>query len=429
LTGQHSWRRWKAVGLILAVAGIAVAGLTASTAAGKAKDVTLTVSLFGNFGYHDLYKQFEAAHPGVTIKEDIQQYPQHHSDLAKYLATGSGADDVEAIDVGFIPQFKAQPDKFYDLNQFGASKIKNQWLPWKWAQSLASNGAQIGLGTDVGGLAICYRWDLFKKAGLPTNRDAVSKLWPTWQAFFAAGKRFQAQAPAGVKFFDAGTNVFNAMVAQVNPAYYDASGKIILGSNPKLKAAWDLLMSKGVAGGMDSGLTAFAADWNTGFQKGTFASVTCPAWMMGYIQGQAPKTKGLWDVAAVPGGGGNWGGSFLTIPKQSKNAEMAFELIKFLTSPASEAYIFKQTGNLPSEPSLYRNAAIIGFKNPFFHNAPVGKVFTTAALKLKPQSTGPHHGDIQDIAVANAIHRVEQKKQTPDQSWKQLLKDVKQYES
>src|SRR5438552_2144382 len=82
-------------------------------------------------------------------------------------------------------------------------------------------GAGIGLGTDVGSLAICYRKDLFAKAGLPSNRDAVSKLWPSWQAYIAAGKRYQAKAPKGTFFFDSGSNVYNAMIAQVNPAYYD----------------------------------------------------------------------------------------------------------------------------------------------------------------------------------------------------------------
>ena len=69
----------------------------------------------------------------------------------------------------------------------------------------------------------------------------------------------------------------------------------------------------------DKGLVAFAADWNAGFKNGTFATVTCPAWMMGYIQGQAPDASGKWNIADVPGGGGNWGGSFLTVTKQSQH--------------------------------------------------------------------------------------------------------------
>ena len=71
--------------------------------------------------------------------------------------------------------------------------------------------------------------------------------------------------------------------------------------------------------------------------------------MMGYIQGQAPATKGKWDIAAVPGGGGNWGGSFLAVPKQSQHPAEAADLVKFLTSPASEAS--SSSTRQPAEPA------------------------------------------------------------------------------
>jgi cellobiose transport system substrate-binding protein len=416
--------RWAPLVAVLVVLTVVAAGLAAGTASGGSRDtITLRVSLFGDFGYQDLYKKYEASHPNIEIKEEIQSYPDHHSNLAKHLATGSGAADVEAIEVGFIAQFKSQPRLFNDLGKMGANKLKKQWLTWKWQQSIAPNGSQIGLGTDVGSLAICYRRDIFRKAGLPSGRAQVSALWPTWEKFIAVGKRFQKGAPKGVKFFDSGSNVFNAMIGQLNPAYYTSKGKVIVGSNPKVKNAWNLTM-QAVKAKESAGFAAFSNDWNTGYKKGTFATVTCPAWMMGYIQGQAPKTKGKWDIASVPGGGGNWGGSFLAVPKQSSHAKEAYELAKFLTSPASEAFIFKQTGNLPSQPALYKSKAIVNFRNPFFNNAPVGKIFTTSAKKLKPQVTGPHQGDIQ-TAVSNAIQRVEQGKQSPTQSWKQFMKDVK----
>jgi len=404
--------------------GLCATAVVASTASGSSQDkITLRVGLFGDFGYHDLYKKYEASHPNIDIKEDVQSYPDHHANLAKHLAVGSGADDIESIEVGFIANFKSQPSNFVNMNKLGVKKLKNQWLDWKWRQSVAPNGAQIGLGTDVGSLAICYRRDLFKKAGLPTSRAAVSKLWPTWQQYVATGKRFQKHAPKGVSFFDSGSNVFNAMIGQLNPAYYNAKGKVVVGSNPKVKAAWALTM-QAIRAHETAGLTTFSNEWNTGYKKATFATVTCPAWMMGYIQGQAPKSKGKWDIAAVPGGGGNWGGSFLTIPKQGSHPKEAYDLAKYLTSPASETYIFKQTGNLPSQPKLLKSKAVLAFKNPFFSNAPVGKIFGTSAMKLKPQILGPHQGDIQ-TASTNAIQRVEQHKQSPAKSWKQFLKDVK----
>jgi cellobiose transport system substrate-binding protein len=418
-----SRRPLKASAAVLAAVAVTAAGYVVSTAAAKSSEnITLRVDVFGDFGYKDLYRQFEKSHPGITIKEDTASYPDHHSNLAKHLATGAGADDVEAIEVGFIAQYAALPQYFVDLREYGADKLRSQWLPWKFDQAVASNGSVIGLGTDVGSLGICYRTDLFKQAGLPTSPAAVSKLWPSWESYIKVGKQFQAKAPSGVSFFDSGSNVYNAIIAQATPAYYDAGGKLIVASNPKVKSAWNLTVS-GIQNGESAGLAAFSSGWNTGFQKGTFATVTCPAWMMGYIQGQAPKTKGNWNIAAVPGGGGNWGGSFLAVPKQSKHPQEAWELIKFLTSPASELYVFKQTGNLSSEPSVLKSAAVQSFRNPFFSNAPVGKIFATSALKLKPQILGPHQGDIQ-TAVSNAIQRVEQKKQSADASWAQFLKDV-----
>jgi cellobiose transport system substrate-binding protein len=416
-------RRWKVLALIGGVTAAVAVGLVATTASARTHDVELRVSLFGDFGYHDLYKQYEAAHPGVTIKEEIQDYGTHHTQLAQRIATGAGAADVEAIEVGFIPQFTAQPQNFVDMNKYGAAAIKSRWLPWKYQQAVGKGGAVVGLGTDVGSLAICYRKDLFRKAGLPTNRVQVSKLWPTWQAYINAGKRYQARAPKGTFFFDTASNVYNAMIGQLNPAYYNAAGQVIVATNPSVKAAYNLALS-GVAAGESAGLAAFSQGWNNGYKKGVFATVTCPAWMMGYIQGQAPKTKGLWDIAATPGTGGNWGGSFLAVPKQSSHQDEAADLVKFLTSPAAEAAIFKQTGNLPSQPALLKSAPVQNFRNPFFSNAPVGQIFANSALRLKPQILGPHQGDIQNASTA-AIQRVEQKKSSPAKSWAQFLKDVK----
>jgi cellobiose transport system substrate-binding protein len=420
---SHSRRRWSVFAAVAVAGAIGISYLATGASAKRADTITLRVSLFGDFGYHDLYAQYMRAHPNVEIKEEIQDYGTHHTQLAQRLATGAGAADIEAVEVGFIPQFTAIPSKFVDLRQYGATGLKGRWLPWKYQQAVARSGQVIGLGTDVGSLAICYRKDLFKKAGLPTNRDKVSKLWPTWDGYIAAGKRFQAHSPKGVRFFDSGSNVYNAMIAQISPAYYDAKGKLIAATNARVKAAWSTVI-RGWQQHQDAGLSAFSTNWNTGFKTGKFATVTCPAWMMGYIQGQAPATSGKWDIAAVPGGaGGSWGGSFLAVPAQSKNQAVAADLVKFLTSPASELYVFKQTGNLPSQPALLKSADVQNFKNPFFSNAPVGKIFATSAMRLKPQILGPHQGDIQN-AVSAAFQRVEQKKQTPAKSWTQFLKDV-----
>ncbi|WP_214408523.1 extracellular solute-binding protein [Sphaerisporangium fuscum] len=399
-------------------------GATAGRSGGaKAEPVKLTVGLFGDFGFKPLYEEFKKTHPNVTIEERQASYADHHTNLAAHLATGAGTADVEAIEVGYISSFTAQPDKFYNLKDYGAAARQGEYLDWKWQQGVSKDGSSIiGLGTDVGGLAMCYRNDLFKAAGLPTKREEVSKLWPTWQQYIETGKKFAAAAPKGAKFVDGPGEVMRAMIAQAPEGVYDADDTVVVGSNPAVKQAWDLSVQM-IQAGLDAKIGAFTPEWNTGFAKGSFATVICPAWMTAYIQDQAKNASGKWDIAAVPGGAGNSGGTHLTVPKQSKHPKEAAELIMFLTSKENQAKVFKEIGNFPSIPSLYDQPDIRNYTKDFFNGAPVGQIFSDAAKNLKPQHLGPKEGDVR-TAIGNGLTRIEQGKQTPEQSWQQVLKDV-----
>jgi len=404
-----------------AAGGSTAAAAPASTA--SAEPVTLTVDTFGNFGYHDLIAAYTKAHPNVTVKEIQQEYNQHHQQLAQHLAAGSGAADIVAIDEGFIVQFRSQPQNFVNLLDLGAASLQSRWLPWKWAQSLSADGkTQIGLGTDVGGLAMCYRKDLFQQAGLPTDRAQVSAMWPNWQAFIDTGAKFQAAAKSGVKWVDSATNMLNPIVAQQPVGYFDTSDQLVFDTNPGIKTAWDDTMEM-ISKKESAGLAAFSPEWNAGFKQGKFATVACPAWMMGYIQDQAPKTSGKWDVAAIPGGGGNWGGSFLAIPKQSKHPQEAYDLAAYLTAPEQELAVFKEIGNLPSLPSLYTDPALTSFSNPFFSNAPVGTIFSDTAAALKPQYLGTKNGPVRQ-AVENVVREVEAGSISADDGWNKASKEA-----
>jgi cellobiose transport system substrate-binding protein len=412
--------------LALATAcGGAGGGDTATKAsATPGEKIKLTVGLFGDFGFKPLYEEYKKTHPNVEIVENVAQFNDHHSNLVKRLATNAGAADIEAVEVGYVSTFTAQPGKFTDLKQFGLDKRQADYLDWKWQQGLSKDGSQVlGLGTDVGGLAMCYRKDLFKKAGLPTDRAEVAALWPTWEQYIATGKKFAGASVAGAKFVDSPGEIFRAMVNQAPIGLYDAQDQIIVESNPEVKKAWDL-SNQLTQEGLTAKLAAFSPPWNTGFAKGSFASIICPAWMTGFIQEQAKDATGKWDIATVPGGSGNSGGSHLMVPKQSKHPKEAAELIDFLTSKDNQAKVFKEEGTFPSIPALYDDPSIQNFTKPFFGDAPIGKIYSEAAKALKPQHLGPKEGDVR-VAIGNGLGRVEQGKQTPDEAWAQVLEDVK----
>jgi cellobiose transport system substrate-binding protein len=415
---MHTSRSKAAAALLLGC--LAIGGTAVAACGSNASGNQLVVNTFGDFGYGELYTRYEQSHPGLKIVEHVVSYDDHHKNLQAHLLAGSGTGDIEAVDGGYMAQFKAWADRFVDLRAYGSDP--NQWLAWKAQQATGTDGALVGLGTDIGGLAMCYRRDLFAQAGLPTDRDAVAAMWPDWRSYIATGRRFMANAPKDVAWFDSGANVFNAIIGQAPVAYSDAANKVVVASNPVVKQAYDLAI-EAVKAGESAKLATFSQQWNAGFQRGSFATITCPAWMTDTIKLNAPQTSGKWDIATVPGGSGNWGGSFLTVPKQGRHRAEAVELARYLTAPEQASWIFRTQGHLPSQPAVYDDPAVAGHTNPFFNNAPTGQIFTASARKLQPQHQGPKDGDVGPL-IGQGINRVETGKQRPEQSWRRVLKDV-----
>jgi cellobiose transport system substrate-binding protein len=84
--------------------------------------------------------------------------------------------------------------KLVDFNGQGVDK--SQWSEWRWKAASSADGKQLfGLGTDMGGLGLCYRSDMFAKAGLPTKREDVSKLIDSWDDYFTTGAQFLTKYP------------------------------------------------------------------------------------------------------------------------------------------------------------------------------------------------------------------------------------------
>ncbi len=421
---MHRRSRW----VVPAAAIIATAALTAacggdsgsSSSSSSGEKVTLRVSTFGKFGYTDLYKAYMKAHPNVTVVETAEgDLGKYNTKLIQRIAAGTGAGDVVAIEEGQVVNFLQSADKFVNLQDYGSNDLKGNWLPWKYENATTADGKRtIGLGTDVGGLAMCYRRDLFAKAGLPTDRAEVAKLWPTWDDYIATGQRYEQGIKNGkTRFVDSATNTYNSILMQSGDhTYFDRDNNLVIETNPAVKAAWDESL-KMVDAGLSAKLKAFSPEWNAGFKNGQFATLACPAWMTGYIKDQAgAENAGKWDITTVPGGGGNWGGSWLGVPTQSKHQKEAVELAKFLTTGASQLAAFKAVGNLPSNPTLYDDAALKDATNDYFNNAPVGQLFVAGAANLKPVFLGAKNQPVRD-EVENAMRSVEGGQRTSAEGW------------
>jgi len=428
---RHRVRAVAAVAVVaMAALGAAAACSSKTPASNTGKPDKLVVDTFGEFGYDDLVKQYEQQ-TGIKVElRKTAQLGDYRPKLVRYLATGKGAGDVVALEEGIINGFKINPANWVDLKQYVGDKSAD-YLPWKYELGKAPDGKLMGLPTDVGSLAFCYRRDLLQAAGLPADRDAVSALWPTWDKFIEVGKQYKAAT--GKALLDTITTASSAVMFQVGgEIFYDkdnqlftSDGKTLVASqSPAVKAAWDTAIKLADAG-ITAKVSTWSNEWSAGFKNGTFAGTFCPSWMTGIVQDNSgADNKGKWDVAAVPGGSGNWGGSWLSVPSQSKYPEEAAKLAAFLTNATSQVAAFKLKGPLPTNLQALQNPDFQSYTNAYFNNAPTGKIFGGSVANIKPLSLGPRHGDVKEKAFEPALQSYEQGKATKDAAWAQFLKDV-----
>ncbi|MGW1746670.1 ABC transporter substrate-binding protein [Streptomyces sp. NPDC002092] len=423
----------------------AVAALTTGLLAGCSKDsdnsssndsggnskgkTTLTIGTFGVFGYKQagLYDEYMKLHPNISIKENVTTRTDvYWPKVLTRLQAGSGTDDIQAIEVGNITEaVQTQGAKFVDL---GKEVDKSQWLDWKNAQATTKDGKLIGLGTDVGPMAICYRKDLFKKAGLETDRTKLAAQWKgDWAKYVDVGKQYMKKAPSGTKFVDSASSVYNAALGGASERYYDkSSGQVVWDKSDGVKKAWDVAMSVATSN-MSAKLKQFDKPWDQGYANGTFATVACPAWMIGYIEQKSGDSgKGNWDVAAAPTAS-NWGGSFLGVPTAGKHQKEAIALAKWLTAPEQQAKVFAKQASFPSTPSAYANLKPAADTLAYFSNAPITQIFADSAKTIPSQYFGIKDQPINTAITDVGILQVEQKGKSPSQGWdaaKNEIKDV-----
>ncbi|ODT23651.1 extracellular solute-binding protein [Microbacterium sp. SCN 69-37] len=400
----------------LVLAGCAGGGGGAATADPNEK-VTLTVATFNDFGYSDaLFAEYTKEHPNVTIVHN--KAATSNDARANYFQKlgKTGLADIEAIEVDWLPEVM----KYSDLLAPVPADLKSRWLDWKTKAATDPKGNLIGYGTDIGPEGVCYRSDLFAAAGLPTDRDSVAKLLTgDWKTYFDTGAKYTAAT--GKAFFDSAGGTYQGMINQVEAAYENPSdGKITI--DPQVETIYNQVLD--AAKTQSAHLSQWSDDWMAGLSNGSFATMLCPGWMLGVISGNAKDVKG-WDIANVfPGGGGNWGGSYLTVPANGKNVAAAQQLADWLTSPDTQLKAFEAAGTFPSQVDAMKSDTLLSSKNEFFNNAPVGQILTDRAnaVTVSPFK-GQFYFQIND-AMQKALTRVEEGTQDKAASWAQWQTEV-----
>ncbi|MFH9830074.1 ABC transporter substrate-binding protein [Streptomyces sp. NPDC017201] len=389
-------------------------------------NITLTVADFGQFGYKEakLFEKYHELHPNITVKANTAaEEPVYYTKFLQQLNTGSGLADIQGIEVGRVKELvDTKADAFADLSKVVDS---SQWVNWKALQATTDEGKVIGAGTDIGPMSICYRRDLFEKAGLPTDREEVAaKLTGGWEDYLKLGEEYKKKAPKGTFFMDSASAMYNGVVSSNSEQYYAKNGDPIYKESAGVKAGWKLA-SEAVDKKLTQGLAQFQDPWKAALRQGTMATVACPAWMAAQIaEYSGDQYKGKWDITRTPGDtAANWGGSFLSVPAKGKHVKEAGELVKWLTAPEQQAAVFKAAGLFPSNKGAFQLEDVKTAKLEYFNNAPIGSIYADEANAIPAAVLGPKDGNIKD-EFGKQINNMEQRGTKPDAAWDAALEAI-----
>ncbi|WP_284644016.1 extracellular solute-binding protein [Paenibacillus silviterrae] len=388
------------------------------------KPVELIFWSLGTNGYEKLAEEYKAVKPNVTIKiQNTSDQTVHHNNALTALSAGKGAPDIFMLEIAFLEKFMEAKDKFNNLNDLGAGSIKGNYLDWKWKQASSVDGKfQLGLPTDVGPTVVYYRTDLLEQAGIPSKPEDFAKEIATWDKFAETARKFKEKT--GKTFVDMPDLVFNAVRDQGTELYYNSNDEFIGDKNPQVKKAYDYT-AKAIKEGWVGQNTLWTPEWAKETNTGGFAVMLAPAWMSGVIKGNAKDAAGKWRITQMPEGAGNWGGSFLTIPKESKNAKEAYEFISWLVSKDGQLKSYINNGLFPSIPAVYDDAKFKDLKDPFFGDQAISVQFAQAAKSVKPLRYGKLH-DGTDSIVKEGLRNVLQKGGDPAAEWDNAIKKIKE---
>lgn len=388
------------------------------------KKIELSFWSLGTTNYEELAKEYTKEHPNITIKfQNTSDQTAHHNNLTTALSAGSGAPDIFMLEIAFMERFINNQDKFHNLYDLGAKDIEGNYLDWKWQQATSVDGAfQLGLPTDIGPTVVYYRTDLAEQAGLPTDPDAFSAAIDTWDKFAAVANDFKGKT--GKPFADLTDLVYNGVRDQSADQIYFSKedGSFVGDTNPQVRKAYNFTV-KGIQEGWIGNWTLWSPEWQKAINDGEFGVMLGPAWIAGTIR-NAEDSAGKWKIAQLPEGAGNWGGSFLTLPKEGKHPQEAYDFIAWLVSQENQLKSFKESGLFPSIPAVYSEPSFKEDQDEFFGGQVISEAYAKSAERVKPVYYGPLH-DQTDTIIKNALKNVLEKKADPQKEWESAIQQIK----
>jgi multiple sugar transport system substrate-binding protein len=353
---------------VLAAAAV-IAALVTVLPAHAQPPITITWSTLATGGpvvsdvYRALAQQFERQNPGVRVNLQIQPGTsgEQYNRYVTLFAARDPSVDVISIDV-IWPAPMVAAGWLAPLDQWFTKERQDQFLPGAIrANTIGGKIYGVPWYTDAG--LLYYRKDLLEKH--------AAKVPATWDELIATAQRIvQAENNPQLGGFlfqgariEALANFFFEVLWSNGGDILDASGKVILDNGKGLQALnfmLDLVRRHRVT---PPGVTTMPTDdTRAAFQDGRFVFLRNWTYAYALFQGEGSKVAGRVGIAPLPkgtaGSASTLGGWQLAVSTFSRNKEIAYRFVEFMTGPVAQKSMALQLSTIPTRKDTFEDPVV-----------------------------------------------------------------------
>jgi multiple sugar transport system substrate-binding protein len=315
-------------------------------------EATITYSIWGDpqeiKAQQAIVDAFHEANPKITVKVTVSDWEPYWDKLQTSIA-GGDAPDVFAMDGPLFPDYQTRDvlldlKPFIDRDGYDLGQLADQAVA-----DFTTPDGQFGLPRDLNVVALYYNKAMFDAAGIPYPDDT----WD-WAKLAEVAKKLTIRGADGKTtqwgFYTESTdmeNYWSELVWQNGGDIISADHKTsLVGSDQAaagIQVLQDLIWKDKVM--PDASITDALGD---AFEQGQAAMESNGSWLVATHQaagldfGIAPLPKGPAGQATSINPTG------AVVYKNTKNADAAWQFVKYLASPAAQTKIMELKASMPA---------------------------------------------------------------------------------
>ena len=308
----------------------------------------------------ELIRQFQAANPGITVKQVTVPYDNYRTRIAAAIPAGEGP-DVTQLFYGWLGDYihagLLQP---LPADTFDTAAIDRDFFPF--VQGMKVDGRYYALPTAVRALALFWNRRVLKDAGLDPEKPPATLA----ELVDVARRTTRRDAAgnlltAGIALDPAGQDVpwmREVLIRQFGGVPYGADGRVAYATPGGVAGVqWyvDLVEKERVSE------IGFLTDAVTAFRSGHAALTIDGSFRLGAFDGQRGLDYGVAELPSRDGVRSNYASYWVNgITSKAKGEKLAAaaKFLAFVTTPAAMTLWMQKVGELPARVSLASTDAV-----------------------------------------------------------------------